>query len=162
MKQGFSNLVMCVTLLSILGMNIGSSRGLASTSSPNRVSWFDISVGDLDKAETFYSALFGWQFQPGNMNNVRYGIVTVDGKLVGELTEDKSRVSKSGPTGISIYFPVDDIMSRYQKALSLGASSVFAPMNIPGTVVQGSIAMVGDADGNSIGLQSSETLPLLH
>ena len=51
------------------------------------------------------------------------------------------------------YVGVDDVQASLDKAESLGATNLLAPMPIPGV---GTIGMFADADGNAIGMFKGE------
>ena len=119
------------------------------------VVWFEIHVTDLDRSFPFYSQLFDWKCVPGRPPFKSCNVV-LNGQEIGEVIENKSERQGSA---VLIYFPVDNVVPFYRKALSLGGTSVYPPMNIPDGH-PGSIAVIKDLDGISIGLFSQKPLPI--
>ncbi|MDP4115611.1 MAG: VOC family protein [Bacteroidota bacterium] len=103
----------------------------------------EIPVKDIDKAKAFYEQLFGWEFRPfGNgylLFNNHKGI-TIGLKKVDEI--------QSGNTTI-FHINIKEIEKYLDKAKELGGKEVRAKTIIP---AMGYYALVGDLDGNTIGL----------
>src|SRR5262249_3549202 len=77
-------------------------------------SWWDILVDDLDVAQRFYSAVFGWTFPISGPDFV----VVFDGtEQVGQLYASSERVSGRG---IRMYFDSDDLEGILAKVASAG------------------------------------------
>jgi predicted enzyme related to lactoylglutathione lyase len=129
--------------------------------SPAAVIWFEIWVADLERAEAFYAALLGWTFRPfEEYDPVNYHIVaTPDGTLGGALV--RSQVSpKQGAVddgGTVVYAAVDDVGAAVDEAQSLGGRVIQAPKVIGSA--DGWFAIVGDPDGNRVGLWSENAPP---
>ena len=119
------------------------------------VIWFEIWVADLERAEAFYSALLGWTFRPfDDYDPVNYHIVaTPDGTLGGALVRTAAPVPRGeGGMGTVVYAAVDDLEAAVSQARSLGGSLIQAPRVIGSA--DGWFAIVGDPDGNRLGLWS--------
>ena len=111
------------------------------------VHW-EIMAKDAEKAQEFYSKLFGWTISVQQPMN--YGLV----KTGGQGGIDGGIFAKEGvPPFVTFYVLVDDLGAALAKAESLGGKTVMAPMPIPGT---GAIAMFQDPDGLYIGLFKGE------
>lgn len=67
--------------------------------SPN---WLDLGTPHLDAAVSFYSGLFGWQFQTGGPEVGGYGLFQLDGKSVAERYDGHGR---PGPAVLDRLFP---------------------------------------------------------
>lgn len=106
----------------------------------------EIPVLDLDKAKSFYEQLFGWEFRPfGNgyiLFNSRQGIT---------IGLKKSDSVQSGNTTI-FHISVYDIDKFIAKAKELGGKEVRGRTIIP---AMGYYALIGDPDGNTVGLFQS-------
>jgi uncharacterized protein len=106
----------------------------------------EIPVAHLNKASEFYNALFGWEFKPfGN----GYSLFNPHKGITAGLRESKN-ISKGETTIFHIH--VDDIDSILQKVEKLGGKKVREKTIIP---VMGWYALIGDPDGNTIGLFQS-------
>ena len=112
---------------------------------PNPVVHFEIMAkGDRNKAQQFYSELFGWHVNPEEAMN--YGVVDThsDGEGIG------GGIAGDGAfTGVTVYVQVDDLQATLDKAEGLGGRTITPPMEIPGVV---SLAHFADLEGNVIGL----------
>lgn len=122
----------------------------------NPVGWFEIYVADMKRAEGFYSALFGFSFSdmptstaempmrafPGMEDHEAMGI---SGALI--------RHPEMGPGvgGTLVYFPSPSLKATLAKAKELGA-----PVHVDATSIgqYGNIAVIGDSEGNAIGIHS--------
>jgi uncharacterized protein len=72
---------------------------------PNPVIWWEIQVPDLDKAQEFYRAVFGWTYEPFGEDFVI--AKTSDGAMVGGLVG----AGDASPAGrhVRVYFAVQDM-----------------------------------------------------
>src|SRR5688572_10359800 len=88
--------------------------------------WFDLPVKDLTDAMSFYEGLFGWKFVRLQGDEKRdYLMIQVDNELIGGLREVNSNGSKKGEfTGPLIYFTVDELQPKIDRAKELGAKLV--------------------------------------
>jgi predicted enzyme related to lactoylglutathione lyase len=70
----------------------------------NTVTWWEIPAADLDTAQTFYAAVFGWTFQPFGEG---YVAVTNGSDMIGGMwqTTDEESVGD----GIRLYVSVADL-----------------------------------------------------
>ena len=75
----------------------------AQATNLNTVTWWEIPVGDLDKAQTFYGGVFGWTFTPFGDE---YVAVLCDGAMIGGLS--RAGADNSGE-GVRIYVNVADM-----------------------------------------------------
>ena len=109
---------------------------------------FDLPAEDLERAKTFYSSLFGWNFElvPGG----------TDYYLISTTTEDGSPgigggMGKRGMPDqkITSYIGVSSVKSCLVDVVRLGGKVL-----LPKTVVQkfGYLAVCEDTEGNTFGL----------
>lgn len=134
------------SLFITIAMLLGTTAVATEKPISGAVVWFDIRVGEFPKAENFYGALFGWQFQeifPG------YKMISNQGKGIGGFSQAKS--GKQEAQGTMIYFRVEDLKTSFAHAITLGAKEDLSPTNIPGF---GSYAIIRDTDNNQIALFS--------
>jgi uncharacterized protein len=88
---------------------------------PNPVIWWEIQVPELDKAQEFYSAVFGWTFEPFGDDFVI--AKTSDGAMVGGLVRSAADVSPAG-RHVRIYFAVQDLEGTLRTAEANGGEVV--------------------------------------
>ena len=50
--------------------------------------WIDLGIPDLERAMEFYGALFGWEFEVGPAETMRYTECRLDGRPVAALAEN--------------------------------------------------------------------------
>ena len=124
------------------------------------VGWFEIYVADMKRAEEFYSALFGFKF--GDMpagSRVEFPMRAFPGMgdmeamgITGALILHPE--AKPGLGGTLVYFSVPELAKAVAKVRELGAEVYLdvTPLDPDGKF--GKIAIVGDSEGNAIGLHS--------
>ena len=112
---------------------------------------FEVVGSDGDKLKTYYSDLFGWEFDdaPGPMN---YGLVQRAGNTNAEGIGIGGGVGGvEGDAGhVTFYVEVPDVEAALSKAESLGGKRLMGPDEVPGTGTV--IAHLGDPEGHVIGL----------
>ncbi|MGR3373961.1 MAG: VOC family protein [Pseudooceanicola nanhaiensis] len=109
------------------------------------VVWTEIPVSDMEKAMSFYNAVFGWNLTldtsgPNPMAN--FG--NMEG--VGGHLYPGSGGGGAGPT-VHLAVP-DDLAAATDRAKLAGAKVLYGPIEIP----PGRFTYIEDPDGNSIGL----------
>lgn len=111
---------------------------------------FEVIGKDGDMLRSYYSDLFGWEFDTDNAMN--YGVVTREGNTL----EDGSGIGggvAGGPEGyeghVTFYIEVPDVEASLAKAESLGGSRVMGPDEVfPGL----ELGQFKDPEGHVIGL----------
>jgi predicted enzyme related to lactoylglutathione lyase len=93
---------------------------------------------DLDRSEKFYGEVFGWEL----VRRAGSGLCEwrLGGRMIGVATATDGR---SVPAHWAINFAVADVDAFADRAQSLGAALVMAPMNTPGF----RSAVIGDPQG---------------
>ncbi len=119
----------------------------------NPVSWFEIYVQDIHRAQLFYEALFEKPLTPlpsdGSFQALSFpGIESTYGAM-GALMQHPHRHPHA--EGTIIYFHVKDCQTYLERAITLGALVVRAKWSIG---ENGFIALITDSEGNTIGLHS--------
>jgi predicted enzyme related to lactoylglutathione lyase len=111
---------------------------------------FEIIGKDADKLRSYYSELFGWQFNTDNPMN--YGIVQRDGNVTADGVGIGGGVG-GGPEGydghVTFYIEVPDVEASLAKAESLGGTRVMGPEKIMDSVELG---LFTDPEGHQIGV----------
>lgn len=111
--------------------------------------WIDLLTSDIGRSRDFYSALFGWDYEVGDQE--MYGGYTMafkDGKSVAGLMQS-GQDGEGYPDNWTTYLRVEDISATIAAAKDAGAMIYMEPMDVP---EQGTMAMIGDPGGASIGL----------
>ena len=77
--------------------------------------WVEIGVADLDAAQAFYGAAFGWEFMPFGDG---YVVATSRGRNVGGLYTWATPV----PDGVRVYVKVADLEGTLDKVRAAGGT----------------------------------------
>lgn len=118
----------------------------------NPVNWFEIAATDIERAKTFYTAVFGSQFQQIDMPGATLAMFAGDPtqpNAMGALVKGKD--VKPSVDGVTIYFQSEDVAIEEAKVEGAGGK-VIMPKTSIGEF--GNIAMFIDTEGNRIGLHS--------
>ena len=120
----------------------------------NPVVWFEIPVEDLDRAKSFYDAVFGFDLElhdmgPGEMAwfPMIEGMPGAPGALV-----EMDGYTPSGD-GIRIYFTAPDIERTLEKVVANGGEILMPRISIG---EYGFVAQFRDTEGNHINIHSRE------
>jgi uncharacterized protein len=107
-------------------------------------SWFEIGVGDVERAKRFYGELFGWQFEAPSGEGGVIRTPTVPGGLHG------------GDKGASplVFFTVGDIKAAMAQVRELGgeAETLEGETDDPPETEWGRFALCRDDQGSTFGL----------
>jgi predicted enzyme related to lactoylglutathione lyase len=119
---------------------------------------FALHVDDVDRARTFYAAVFGWRFEewgPPGFYLVHTGDEDSPG-VQGILHLRTEPRTGTGLSGVEPTFAVDDVSAVVAAVPQHGGRVTMPPTPIP-TV--GTLARFLDPDGNDIGAMAYETPP---
>lgn len=127
-------------------------------SGPGDTIWFEIWVDDLDRAQRFYSSLFGWSFEPfAEYDLENYWLIRhdsergVDGAMVKRRPgERQSQPRAEGERSTIVYVRVDDLERAVSTAEAQGGVALERAKAIG--PVDGTFSIVADPEGNCIGL----------
>jgi predicted enzyme related to lactoylglutathione lyase len=108
----------------------------------------ELNTPDLAKAKTFYSTLFGWEFQDNDMGTMIYSTFKPDEGPGGGITS-----FAGGNPGWLSYVGVKDINESTEKARSLGATILIGPQEIPNI---GWMTIMTDPTGCTIAIFQSK------
>lgn len=128
--------------------------GLGSPqNSTNPITWFEIYVNDLPRAKAFYEAVFGDALLPepddGTFEAYRFPGGMPGNGAMGALMHHPMR--KPALEGTLVYFHCEDCEIQSQRALKNGGHVFKAKWPIG---PDGFIAIIGDTEGNAVGLHS--------
>lgn len=117
--------------------------------------WTEIASNDVEACRTFYTNVFGWQFDKSQntgeeMQYLEFasdGGPQKDGALYGMTPEMFGGTMP--PPHIALYVTVDSVDDSAAKAVELGGTLVFGPYDIPKV---GRMAVINDPTGAAISL----------
>jgi uncharacterized protein len=132
--------------------------------------WIDLSTSDVDRAQEFYGAVFGWTFESAGPDYGGYINASKDGRLIAGLMQKHpamngcadfapgSNVAGSAADGAAVvrspdawatYFHTADIVATVAAATSAGGTSCVEPMEVKD---KGWMALGTDPTGAFFGL----------
>jgi len=122
----------------------------------NPVGWFEIHVTDMERAKKFYEAVFKRSLHQLLDNPLGYEMNVFDGDdsnsgATGALI--KHPMKQPSHEGTLIYFSCEDCAIEAERAKDHGGQ-IFKPKTSIGP--HGFIAIIGDSEGNAIGLHSTK------
>ena len=112
------------------------------------VAFFEGISPDHERAQKFYSELFGWQVAADPAMG-GYGLVDT-GAGEDAIGGGIGPASEPGDAGVKIYVRVDDLDAYLDRAEKLGGTRLVPPTDLPGDF--GRFAVFTDPDGNQVGL----------
>ena len=123
------------------------------TSKANPVTWFEIYVEDLARAKIFYESVFNCALIPektdGSFEAYRFPGGMPGVGAIGTLMKHPMR--KPSQEGTMVYFHCDDCQMQSELAKKNGGQVFREKWSIG---QDGFIAIIGDTEGNAIGLHS--------
>jgi uncharacterized protein len=123
---------------------------------PNAIGWFDLYVNDIERATTFYEAVFQRRLEPigdpTGETTMRHfpadmGAYGAAGALV------KSPHARPGIGGTMVYFSVDDCAVEQERAAAAGGQILRSKFSIGQF---GWVTLCKDTEGNAFGLNSMQ------
>ena len=114
------------------------------------VNWFEIPATDLDRAEKFYTAVFGGQMLPMNAPGGKMLAFQNDGMPVGALIGAAN--IKPGDHGPLVYLDAQGDIDARLSAVEASGGSVALPKTDIGDY--GAIAHFIDCEGNRVALHT--------
>ncbi len=132
----------------------GDHEGAGVFNTHGAMTWNELATRDVAGAKAFYTAVFGWEFEPFGGDN-EYWLIKVAGKVGGGVYADDQYnggvmpMDENWPDEIPphwmVYFNVDDTDAAVAKLEELGGSVSVPAFDTPA----GRIAVVGDAQGGT-------------
>ena len=126
----------------------------------NRPVHFEIHADDCDRAEKFYTELFGWQFKKWEGSPTDYRMIVTGDKesqgINGGLLKRMGATPSMG-AAVNAYvctMDVTHIDEMHAKAIALGGSEALPKMPIPG---MGWLSYCKDQEGNIFGLMQPDS-----
>jgi uncharacterized protein len=113
---------------------------------------FEVVAKDAERAQKYYSELFGWEINTDNPAN--YGIVAREGNTNPDGVGIGGGVG-GGPEGydghVTFYVEVPDVEAALAKAEDLGGSRMMGPDKVMGEM---EIGLFTDPEGKVVGVVS--------
>jgi hypothetical protein len=98
--------------------------------SPGTFCWVDGGTTDLDKAEAFYAAVFGWEYAPADDSG--YTMCLRDGMPVAGLyAYDQDMLAMGAPPSWTSYVAVTDADATMAAAVAAGAQPMGPVFDVP-------------------------------
>ena len=109
--------------------------------------WVDYGAADIEKAKSFYSAMFGWDYTEGDDENYGgYINALKNGEMAAGLGP---RMDENQPVSWSTYFATDDSEATSRAITEAGGTVIVPTMDIE---PYGRMTIALDPQGNSFGL----------
>jgi predicted enzyme related to lactoylglutathione lyase len=129
--------------------HIGASRMYE----PHTVGWVELATRDINKAQQFYSGVFGWETQQSKNSPMEYVEFAAGGQHRGGLLQ-MTKEWEGIPPHWMVYFLCADTDASVAKLQSLGGAVQHGPFDIPGV---GRTAVVADPQGARFSLITLHT-----
>lgn len=117
-----------------------------------RVIHFEIQCGDLDRAERFYTEVFGWRIDHWENAPIDYRLITTgpdnEPGINGALTERRGVIDGEAVIAYVNTIQVEDLAETGRRIEAAGGERVVQPAEIPGI---GIVAYFKDTEGNVFG-----------
>ncbi len=107
--------------------------------------YFQFNSPQLKAQSEFLTNLFDWTVE-GDDDHAFFN----HGGEATAINGDIEPTNDELPTGLILYWEVEDLQEKCDQAVALGGSVVTAPTDLPNNY--GSIALIRDLDGNILGL----------
>lgn len=129
----------------------GEHTGAQVCNENNTYSWNELMTRDIDNALPFYSAVFGWSYDPQDMGpmGTYHVIAGGDNQGLGGLMAMPPDVPDMVPNHWGVYFTVESVDATVGLITGAGGQVVNGPMDIPGV---GRMATVHDPSGGNFNL----------
>jgi uncharacterized protein len=105
------------------------------------VHW-EIEAKDPERQRAFYGALFNWRIGDGPIMEIPAGIGGPEPGPAGHIRAGER-------SGVTLYVQVADLRSSLERSVTLGATVVVEPFDIPGGPT---LAAITDPEGNPLTL----------
>jgi uncharacterized protein len=116
---------------------------------PGTFSWADLGTTDLEAAKSFYTQLFGWDFEdmPAG-DSMIYSMASKNGKTVAACYEQSAEMRSQGvpPVWLS-YVTVADVEESVRRASELRGTVIQEPLDV---FDSGRMALISDPQGAAL------------
>lgn len=113
--------------------------------------WVDLAATDVDAARSFYSGLFGWEWNGGEMpqGGTYWGAQLGGAGVAAAYTQPEQHAEQGLPSIWYTYIAVDDVDASAAAAEAAGGTVVMGPADVPGA---GRMAFFTDPSGAALGM----------
>ena len=118
----------------------------------NALSWFEIPVSDLDRAQTFYETVLGQQLQRQDFGGAPLAVFKYERPGVGGALQANAKESAPLGSGIRIYLSCTQLDAVLERIAPAGGAIVSPKEALPQGM--GFIAHLRDTEGNAVGLHA--------
>jgi uncharacterized protein len=94
--------------------------------------WNELGTNDTQKAQDFYSTVFGWSTEKFPAGEFDYTIFKTGEESVGGMYKIEPAIMGPVPPNWMVYFAVADCDATVQKASEIGGGVIVSPEDIPG------------------------------
>lgn len=121
------------------------------------ISWFEIGTTDLDRATRFYESIFGIQFMPLDLPNIRMRMFPLDdmmNQVGGALVHSGGFHKPSATEGPLVYLNANPDVQQVLDRVEAAGGKIL----VPKTEISpeyGYMAVILDTEGNRIALHSN-------
>jgi predicted enzyme related to lactoylglutathione lyase len=110
----------------------GAHRGAQVINEPGALTMNELDTRDVDGAARFYGEVFGWEFEPIEVDGeLVYGSFTLGGRLMAGVLPMGPQFPPEVPANWVPYFGVEDLDASAERAVSLGGQSLMGPTAVP-------------------------------
>ncbi|WP_327329237.1 VOC family protein [Streptomyces sp. NBC_01208] len=109
----------------------GSHKGFEAQAVPGAFSWAEIYTREPEKADTFFSSVFGYGVKHLDDAAIDFSLYDLGADPVLGRMKMGEEFPPQVPAHLNVYFGVADCDAAVEKAKSLGAELRFGPMTIP-------------------------------
>ncbi len=114
----------------------------------NPLVYFEIPVNDLDRAVEFYSKVFGYEFERGDIHGNEMAFFPYGDGMPGATGAlAKGEIYKPTKDGAVLYLKCDKIYDILKRVTELGSEILFPKTSVP---TGGFVAEFEDSEGNRI------------
>jgi predicted enzyme related to lactoylglutathione lyase len=137
-------------LLALGALAVTAAAADAVVRSPGKFTWFNLATPDAAVAQSFYGAVFGWEFAPAPTGD-RYTVIRHGGRDIGAIVVPADPTKAKGARWISL-LSVADAAAAVDQAKQHGGTVLIPPTSV---AQRGTHALLRDADGALFGLLQS-------
>ena len=119
---------------------------------PIAIVWFEIPTLDFERAVKFYSDILGTPVRVQEYMGHTLGILTIDGESIGEITPPTPDQTPS-PNGTRLYLTCEGRLDEVAGRVEGAGGKIVQPKRSIGD--PGWIVLIGDTEGNVVGLHSA-------
>ena len=105
-------------------------KGSQLANEPGSFTWNELTTDDVDRAQSFYGQVFGWDDEPLENESFTYHVQNIAGAPIGGIMP-RDPAWGDIPTHWDTYFAVESTDHTVAKAKELGASVRVEPMDTP-------------------------------